>query len=153
MPLNGAQVKQIEKALLDAFGSKSELEHMLRIQLDARLEHTAAGDTLSKVVFDLIQWSEKQSRELELIEGAYKQIPSNSSLRELRAAAQSWSISPIERLRRFFNLKQDDSVIRLYLSRHSVVHSGPHFGISAGTGRGAKRLTLYTNCRRVCLKP
>lgn len=83
--LTGAQVKQFQDALLDAFDAGS-LAQMVRIRLDQNLAAIAGGSNLSALVFDLIGWAQRQGRLDDLLDGALAEAPGNAALQALLAA-------------------------------------------------------------------
>ena len=84
MALSGQQTEQICNALLDAYDEAS-LRQMVRVRLDRKLEEIAGGDNLSDIVFSLVDWADRHTRVLDLIDGAYAENPRNETLRFLHA--------------------------------------------------------------------
>lgn len=78
--LAGRQLKQLHEALLDSFRSHSELNMMLRFELNESLDYITAGNTMNETVFDVIQWAERMGRTRELIDAARSQNPGNPRL-------------------------------------------------------------------------
>jgi hypothetical protein len=102
MQLTGRQIGQIRDALLSAY-TKDSLAEMVRIELDARLDAVAGGDSLHAVVFNLVAWAEQNGRIDELIGGACSQNPHNELIQQsardaavCRAAAQETQPSPVQ---------------------------------------------------------
>ena len=83
MKLSGPQVKQIQDALLDAFGTRDSLRMMVRTGLDQRLEAIADGENMQVVIFNLVSWAEQYGRIRDLIDAAQNQNPGNESLQNL----------------------------------------------------------------------
>jgi hypothetical protein len=84
MTLTTNQREQLYEALLSAFDSRDVLERMVRLDLGETLEKIATGN-LRKVVFDLLEWAEREGRMEDLIRGAYKFNPGNPQLRTFAA--------------------------------------------------------------------
>lgn len=81
--LTAEQRRRLHNALLSAFPNSAGLERMVRFQLDENLRAVVGGDSLSDVVFNLIEWTESQGRLAELIRGARAEVPGNPALREI----------------------------------------------------------------------
>jgi hypothetical protein len=79
--LAGKQLQQFHQALVSAFSARSELERMVRFNLNERLAEIARDGTLSEIVFALIEWAEAKGRTEDLIRAAYKENPRNPTLR------------------------------------------------------------------------
>ena len=92
--LSGSQFKQIQDALLSAFGSREGLAMMVRFELDENLAVIAGGDTLSAQVFSLISWAESAGRVQALVAGARNQNPGNAALQALARDAAGWLTAP-----------------------------------------------------------
>src|ERR1041384_4291178 len=82
MNLTGIQHKQLQKALISAFPSKSVLAQMVRQQLEVNLAAIADGKDLSEVIFNLINWAESEGRIDELITKARAENNGNKELRD-----------------------------------------------------------------------
>lgn len=70
------------KALLDAFRSYSDLERMVRFELEENLNAITGGNKLEDVVFYLIDWAKSRGKRDLLIQGARKSNPGNPALKE-----------------------------------------------------------------------
>jgi hypothetical protein len=82
--LSGAQVTQLQTALLDAF-DQAELTQMVKVELGEDLESIAGNGPLATIVFALIQWAERHARLGDLVRGAHTQRPRNGALAALAA--------------------------------------------------------------------
>jgi internalin A len=78
--LSGSQRKQIHKALMDAFPTKSSLDRLLSHELDKNLDEIAGGNDLRDIVFNLIKTAEAEGWVEELIRAAKEDNPGNSLL-------------------------------------------------------------------------
>ncbi len=92
MTLTGAQTKQIQAALLSAFG-KAELARMVQFHLDETLAQIADGDNDTQIVFNLVQWADRNGRVPDLIDGA---LVANPELQDLQQEASNWRMEPPE---------------------------------------------------------
>ena len=88
MRLSGQQIRLIHEALLDAYGSRSHLEMMVRFNLDERLDNISAADTQFELVFDLVMWAEGTGHLRELVEAAHAQAPNNVKLADIANTIQ-----------------------------------------------------------------
>ncbi len=79
--LTGRQIKQIHEALLDAFPRPDMLKQMVFFQLDEHLEHITTSNSMSAMVFELIEWTRARGRLAELLRGALENNPGNVLLR------------------------------------------------------------------------
>ena len=95
MTLTGPQTKLIQDVLLTSF-DKAELVQMVQFQLGETLEQVAGGDDLTEIVFNLVQWSDRSGRLLDLIGGALAANPENLQLQELQQEASGWHLAPPE---------------------------------------------------------
>jgi formylglycine-generating enzyme required for sulfatase activity/nucleotide-binding universal stress UspA family protein len=91
--LTGKQVEQIHDALLAGY-SPDSLRRMVRVGLNEMLANIAGGATFSDVVFNLIEWAERQDRVLELVTAAHNANPNHADLQVLLGDAQSWFAPP-----------------------------------------------------------
>ncbi len=89
LKLSGPLVKPIHAALLSGYDANT-LRMMLRMELDLDLSTIAGGDNFSLVVFNLIDWAEKNGKVLELINEAYEQNKGNALLVVLAEQAPVW---------------------------------------------------------------
>lgn len=83
MEWSGAQIDALHAALLSAYPNKSNLERMVRTELDLRLNTVAGGNNYSDTVFQLIEALEAEDRLLELISAAQRKNPGNAKLKAL----------------------------------------------------------------------
>ena len=95
MTLTGPQAKQIQDVLLAAFDT-AELAQMVQFQLGEILEQIAGGTDLTEIVFNLVQWADRNGRVLDLIDGALAANPDNPQLQELQIEASGWHLAPPE---------------------------------------------------------
>lgn len=82
MRLARQQAKEILEAMLSAYGNKSSLGIMVRLQLDEDLDKIAGGENLRVLVFNLIRWAEATDSVAKLIEAACRENPQNLGLQE-----------------------------------------------------------------------
>lgn len=97
--LSGQQVRQLAEALTSAFPRKSDLERLIRYGLDRSLSEIAGGDTVSEIVFQVIEWAEAQGRVADLITAAIAENPRNPQLKkcaeQLHVGASPAQLAPI----------------------------------------------------------
>jgi hypothetical protein len=84
MQLTGAQVQQIQDALLDGYSTQDELRIMVRIKLGQRLDAIVDGGNVRVLAFNLVSWAEQTDRVGDLVEGAAGYNPGNEALRQVR---------------------------------------------------------------------
>lgn len=89
MELSGEHVRLIHTALLKAY-DLPKLRMMMRMELNLNLSAIAGGDNLSVVLFNLIDWAERNDKVLPLIAGAYSHVPANNLLADLAQQAPGW---------------------------------------------------------------
>lgn len=82
MTLSGKQSKSLVAALLDAFPKRSDLEQLVRYELDEKLDKLVANNDMQTVHFHLIEWAESQGKLTDLLDSAKRQNPGNERLRE-----------------------------------------------------------------------
>ena len=80
MPLTTQQFQQLQEALLDAF-SRPDLTQMVSFVLGRDLDKVAGGATTEEIVYNLIRWTERNNRTVDLVEGAVARNPGNDKLR------------------------------------------------------------------------
>ena len=81
--LNGRQIERIRNALVEAF-TLDELEALVRINLDTRLERVVAtGKPLDTVALELVEWADKNALAAVLLAAAVNERPRDSALRLL----------------------------------------------------------------------
>jgi hypothetical protein len=79
--MDGQEQTELHEALLDAFRSKQRLEIMVQHGLGANLEEIALTDSLSSIVFKLIEWAEETGNLPRLVAAAIQENPGNQRLR------------------------------------------------------------------------
>lgn len=75
----GLQLEETRKALLEGYNKKS-LGQMLRIRLDKDLEDIVADGALKDMVWDLLERSEEEGWQGDLVREAYRNNPGNEAL-------------------------------------------------------------------------
>ena len=88
MRLTGAQTKQLHDAILSAF-SGSDLEQLVKFELNERLDNITPNGALGLVVFNLIQWAEREGRTEELTRTVQRARPNNDEIRSVAKALLS----------------------------------------------------------------
>ncbi|BAZ13529.1 NACHT domain family protein [Calothrix sp. NIES-4071] len=83
MKLSGQQRKNLLIALVDAFPTKSSLEHMLSFELNKNLNEIVSGGSLQEIVFSLIKTAESQGWVQDLVRAARASNPGNSNLQNI----------------------------------------------------------------------
>ena len=91
MTLTGPQKQAMQTALLAAF-DMSELAQMIQFQLEKTLTQIADGKNDTEIVFNLVQWADRNGHVLDLIDGALAANPNNPQLQALHAEAQEWHL-------------------------------------------------------------
>lgn len=84
---SGIEFNMLHNALMQAFPSHYQLRHMVRVELNINLDTIAIGESLSQIVFNLIEHAESHGLIGKLIEGARRQNPENPELKALPANA------------------------------------------------------------------
>lgn len=84
MTMPGVTVKDIREAILNAFDEAS-LRQVLRMEMNLKLDVEIAPGALSNRVFELIEWSEMQGREVELITTLARGRPRNAKMQAIYA--------------------------------------------------------------------
>ena len=77
--LTGPQREELQEALLSAF-TLDTLRRMVRFGLDESLEQIAGPGNLRAVVFDLVDWAQREGRLPDLLQAAHKAAPGNARL-------------------------------------------------------------------------
>lgn len=90
--LTGAQYKEFHHALLRAFPSRNALEKLVLFHLNERLGNIVAGESLSDIAFNLIQWAASRGLIESLLMAARSDNPGNP---ELRAFAEKFGSAPV----------------------------------------------------------
>ena len=93
MTLHGAQQKQVQKVLLEAF-DEAALRQMTRYELDSDLDIIAGGGDMQERTYNLIEWAVRNGRVLDLINGAFTANPGNGELQELQRLSFMWQPEP-----------------------------------------------------------
>jgi Trypsin-like peptidase domain/Effector-associated domain 1 len=75
----GSDFQEITTAITQAY-DRDDLEDVLRRRLDVRLDLIVPPARFSKVVFDLVSWSERQGRIVELIRVTAQERPHNTDM-------------------------------------------------------------------------
>jgi hypothetical protein len=78
----GVSFEEICNAFADAFNLQ-ELDRMLRFRMDVRRDHIISADGMLNVIFELVSWAEREGREVELIQAAYRQKPIHALVRKI----------------------------------------------------------------------
>ena len=79
MPLNGSELRKLHQAILSGFNG-SELEQLVRFDLNQRLENITSPGPLPAVVNSLVAWAEQQGVTRELIEAVRRARPNNTGI-------------------------------------------------------------------------
>src|SRR5262245_13789164 len=85
MTLKGPQAKKLHDAILSGF-SGSDLEQLVRLELDEQLDNIVRPGPLSAIVLELIQWADRQGRVNDLILAIQQARPNNT---QVQAAAKA----------------------------------------------------------------
>jgi hypothetical protein len=80
--LRPGQFEVIQNALLAAF-TRESLKRMLRTKLDVRLDHIASNGTLVDVIYEVIEWAERDGKIAQLVQEATAFIPQNEELNRI----------------------------------------------------------------------
>ena len=86
MRLNGAQMREVRRALLDAYATRAELQLLLLDRLDKQLDHLALGNDLTEIAMNLVARANHESWIDALLDAAVQDRPNDGQLRELAAA-------------------------------------------------------------------
>ncbi|WP_013324759.1 effector-associated domain EAD1-containing protein [Gloeothece verrucosa] len=81
MQLSGSHLEEIQTALIDAFPNKFELQQFLRFKLEKNLTVIADGDSLTQIVFQLVQTAYSQGWIENLVFEAVNHNPGNKRLK------------------------------------------------------------------------
>jgi cellulose biosynthesis protein BcsQ len=84
--LSSAQLKNLHRALISAFPSRSALTQFLMFSLDLSEEDVAIGDSLADSAFNLLFWARSSGRLDDLIQAAVQQNPTNADLQHFVAS-------------------------------------------------------------------
>jgi hypothetical protein len=87
--LDGQLIGVLQVALLDSF-TLDTLRQMTRVYLDESLEAIAGGSDFSGVIFNLIDWAERNGRLLDVLNGATTAVPGNARLNDCAASIRSY---------------------------------------------------------------
>ncbi|MCB0045127.1 MAG: hypothetical protein KDD92_06850 [Caldilineaceae bacterium] len=91
MSLTPQQRSLLSNRLADLFDS-FELKEMVGLCLDEDIEKIVGGNTRSEIAFNLVEWSRRRGRIVELIQCASKQRPHDAALSDLLATLQQTGI-------------------------------------------------------------
>ena len=91
MSLTKQQRIELNELLLALFDGP-ELTRMVRMHLDENLSAIAGGDNLTDVVFNLVYWTERRGRSLDLIDAALTERGQSPELLHLRMAVASANV-------------------------------------------------------------
>ena len=89
MEWSGKQLKLLETALLRAFPNVSDLQRMVRFNLNEKLAEITGGDTLTDMVFFLLQWAESRGKLDDLLQAARAANPDNPDLVDVEVLISS----------------------------------------------------------------
>ena len=81
--LTGAQIYELQQALLSAYPELSSLRQLTTMGLNQNLAAIVTETDLSSTIFDLIKWAQAHGLLQELIQKAHRHNPGNSELRRL----------------------------------------------------------------------
>jgi hypothetical protein len=80
--LSGLDFRTIHEAVLSAF-TLDDLRQLVRFELNENLDNIARPDSLSQVVFQVIQWTEARDRTEEFIRAVARERPSRQDIQAL----------------------------------------------------------------------
>ncbi|QEH35828.1 hypothetical protein OJF2_43850 [Aquisphaera giovannonii] len=80
--LSGTEVKQLHSALLSGF-SYADLDMLMKIDLDQRLDSIVPPGSLSTAAFELVMWAEREGRTADLIKAVIAARPNNKDVAAL----------------------------------------------------------------------
>lgn len=92
-PLSGQQLKQLTEAILAGF-DRNDLEELLLLDLDVRLEHITGNDDLRKTVKDILDWAQKDERVGDLIQAMKRARPRSAAIAALAQMAAGQASTP-----------------------------------------------------------
>ncbi len=88
MPLSGKQMRKLKDALADAFRARSQLEMMLRLHVNKRLNDYASENLPHpRTIFNVVDAADEEGWTEELVRAALEANPGNPELRRFYAAA------------------------------------------------------------------
>ena len=93
MSLSSLQRKQIQDALVAAFGNEDNLRQMLMLQMSINLESVTKPGNIAQRTFDVVTWADEQGRVSELVHAACAENPQNPELQSLAESSSSWHIA------------------------------------------------------------
>ena len=79
--LTGPELEELQAAILDAFPVKAHLEQLVKFEFDVSLASVADGDSLTIVVFRLIEWADANGKIEQLVAATVRAVPDNPKLR------------------------------------------------------------------------
>ena len=86
MRLSGSQVRALQQALVQTFPNYEALAGLVQHGLKENLAALTPQGDLAYVVFELIQWAERQGEIEDLLRAALHAYPTHPELRALAAA-------------------------------------------------------------------
>lgn len=101
MPLSGKDFKKLQNAMLQAYPNKSDLEQLVRFELNKTLEAIAGGETTRDIIFNLIKWAESTGNWENLLnavsqdEERYNNLELQETIQELLNKYFPSEITPI----------------------------------------------------------
>ena len=88
------QLKELRRALMDAFPSVRELDRLSYFYLDLPLDTIVARSSLEHTAFELIEWAQHQGRLRALLLGACAENPHNERLASIVDALLGDTVAP-----------------------------------------------------------
>jgi hypothetical protein len=96
MRLTGEQAKELHDAILSGFGG-SDLDALVRFDLNERLDSVVGNGPLGSVVFSLIEWAERNGRIEDLIQAVQRARPHNTTIQDVARSLSARSSEPTPR--------------------------------------------------------
>ena len=90
--LTGAQIHDLQQALLSAYPDISSLRQLIAMRLNENLSAIVLESDLKGTIFELIKWAQSQGRLHELVHEARRHNPGNAELRRLATPKDSQAI-------------------------------------------------------------
>lgn len=90
MKLTGEQIAQIEKAIVEAYNVDG-LRRAVRVHMDVSLQTIVGGETFNNVVFNLIDWAEKNACIGRLVKAVCADNPNHPLLARVAQDFADWS--------------------------------------------------------------
>ncbi len=85
MEMTRAQINNFQNALLDAFRSRDALKQMIFFGMGENLDNLVGNGGLRSIAFEVIQWSQEQGRDAELLKAAVDANKGNPRLKAFAA--------------------------------------------------------------------